>query len=75
MPKYYYHNYKSIDESIDEKNFPIIKAAVQKRTVDINMLLNRVKLEKKNEITQKIIYYSLTFSLICLMGIFIAFVR
>jgi hypothetical protein len=75
MPKYYYHNYKSIDESIDEKNFPIIKAAVQKRTVDINMLLNRVKLEKKTEITQKIIYYSLTFSLICLMGIFIAFVR
>ena len=75
MPKYYYHNYKSIDESIDEKNFPTIKAAVQKRTVDINMLLNRVKLEKKNEITQKIIYYSLTFSLISLMGIFIAFIR
>ena len=75
MPKYYYHNYKSIDESIDEKNFPTIKAAVQKTTVDINMLLNRVKLEKKTEITQKIIYYSLTFSLICLMGVFIAFVR
>ena len=75
MPKYFYHNYKSIDESIDEKNFPIIKAAVQKRTVDINMLLNRVKLEKKTEITQKIIYYSLIFSLICLMGIFIAFIR
>ena len=75
MPKYFYHNYKSIDESIDEKNFPTIKAAVQKRTVDINMLLNRVKLEKKTEITQKIIYYSLTFSLICLMGVFIAFVR
>ena len=52
MTKYYYHNYKSIDESIDEKNFPTIKAAVQKRTVDINMLLNRVKLEKKTEITQ-----------------------
>jgi hypothetical protein len=44
MPKYYYHNYKSIDESIDEKNFPIIKEDVQKRTVDIIMLINRVKL-------------------------------
>ena len=75
MPKNYYHNYKTIDDNIEEKNFPIIKANVQKKTVDINMLLNRVKIEKKTEITQKIIYYSLTFSLICLMGIFIAFVR
>ena len=75
MPKYFYHNYKSIDESIDEKNFPTIKAAVQKRTVDINILLNRLKLEKKTEIKQKIIYYSLTISLLFLMGVFITIAR
>lgn len=75
MTKYYYHNFKSIDGSIEKKNFQIIKAAVQKRTVDINMLLNRVKLEKKNEIKQKIIYYSLTISLLFLIGVFITFVR
>ena len=75
MAKYYYHNFKSIDESIEKKNFPIIKAAVQKKTVNINMLLNRVKLEKKTEIKQKIIYYSLTISLLFLMGVFITFVR
>ena len=75
MAKYYYHNFKSIDENIEKKNFPITKAAVQKRTVDINMLLNRVKLEKKTEIKQKIIYYSLTISLLFLMGVFITIVR
>ena len=73
--KYYYHNFKSIDENIEKKNFPITKTAVQKRTVDINMLLNRVKLEKKTEIKQKIIYYSLTISLLFLMGVFITIVR
>ena len=75
MPKYYYHNYKSIDESIEEKNFPIIKSALQKKTVNINMLLNRVKLEKKTEIKKKIIYYSLTISLLFLMGVFLTIVR
>ena len=75
MAKYYYHNFKSIDESIEKKNFPIIKAAVQKKTVNINMLLNRVKLEKKTEIKKKIIYYSLTISLLFLMGVFLTIVR
>ena len=75
MPKYYHHNFKSIDESIEKKNFPITKAAVQKRTVNINMLLNSVKLEKKTEIKKKIIYYSLTISLLFLMGVFITFAR
>ena len=75
MAKYYYHNFKSIDENIEKKNFPITKAAFKKRTVDINTLLNRVKLEKKTEIKQKIIYYSLTISLLFLMGVFITFVR
>ena len=75
MPKYYYHNYRSIDESIEKKNFPFTKTAKIKRTVDINMLLNRIKLEKKNQITQKIFYYGLIISLVCLMGTFIAFIR
>jgi len=75
MAKHYYHNFKSIDESIEKKNFPIIKTAVQKKTVNINMLLNRVKLEKKTEIKKKIIYYSLTISLLFLMGVFLTIVR
>ena len=75
MAKHYYHNLKSIDESIEKKNFPIIKTAVQKRTVNINMLLNRVKLEKKTEIKKKIIYYSLTISLLFLIVVFLTIVR
>ncbi|MDA9996302.1 hypothetical protein N9E23_03060 [Candidatus Pelagibacter sp.] len=75
MANYHYHNFKSIDESIEKKNFLITKAALQKRTVDINILLNRLKLEKKTEIKQKIIYYSLTISLLFLMGVFITIAR
>ena len=75
MQKTYFHDRKHISEKkINKKTIPL-QYTDQKRIVDINKLLNRVKLEKKTEITQKIIYYSLTISLICLMGAFIAFVR
>ena len=39
----------------------------QKRIVDINKLLNRVKIDKKNETKRKIIFYSLT---ILVLGLF-----
>ena len=54
---------------IFDDNKPIIKNKVQKKTipvqyidqkriVDINRLLNRVKMDKKNETRKKIIFYS-----------------
>ena len=39
----------------------------QKRRVDINKLLNRVRIEKKNENKRKIIFYS---SVILSLGLF-----
>jgi hypothetical protein len=54
---------------IFDDNKPIIKNKVQKKTipvqyidqkriVDINRLLNRVRMDKKNETRKKIIFYS-----------------
>ena len=39
----------------------------QKRIVDINKLLNRVRMDKKNENKKKVIFYSLT---ILALGLF-----
>ena len=40
------------------------------KTTDINILLNRVKLSKKKELTKRIIYLSLLLLSITLVGIF-----
>ena len=40
------------------------------RTTDINILLNRVRITKKNEFKRKITYLSLTFLVVGLVGIF-----
>ena len=40
------------------------------KTTDINILLNRVKLTKKNELKKRIIYLSLLLLTITLVGIF-----
>ena len=40
------------------------------KTTDINILLNRVKLSKKNELKKRIIYLSLLMLSITLVGIF-----
>ena len=63
---------------IFDKNNPISKKKIQKKTipvkyidqkgiVDINKLLNRVRLDKKNENKKKIIFYSL---IILTLGLF-----
>ena len=40
------------------------------RTTDINILLNRVRITRKNEFKRKIIYLSLTFLVVSLVGLF-----
>ena len=40
------------------------------RTTDINILLNRVRITKKNEFKRKIAYLSLTFLVVGLVGLF-----
>ena len=58
MPKVYYYNSKSIDQNLNTKRLSGAQHLGEKQVVDINKLLNRVKIEQKNEAKRKIIFYS-----------------
>ena len=60
MPKVYFHNEKSIDQNINTKRLSEVQNLGEKQVVDINKLLNRVKINKRKESTKRIIFYSLT---------------
>ena len=47
----------------------------RKKSVDINILLNRVKVEEKNKIKKQIIFYCSTLFLLFLFGTLIAVFR
>jgi len=50
-------NKSIIKNKVQKKTIPV-QYIDQKRIVDINRLLNRVRMDKKNEIRKKIIFYS-----------------
>ena len=62
-----FDNNKSISKNkIQKKTIPV-QYIDQKRIVDINKLLNRVRMDKKNEDKKKVIFYGLT---ILALGLF-----
>ena len=75
MPKNYLHNYNISKTTVS--NDELVKQNYKKNpiSVDINKLLNRVKLEEKNKRKQKLIYFGIVSAVIALMGIFISFVN
>ena len=75
MQKFYFHNGKSIDQNINTKRLSEAKHIGEKQVVDINKLLNRVKINQKNEIKQKIIFYSFTLLVLFLLGTLIALLK
>ena len=62
-----FDNNKSKSESKGQKKNISVQYINQKRIVDINKLLNRVRIDKKNETKRKIILYS---SIILVLGLF-----
>ena len=58
MQKFYFHDNKHISEKNDQKKAITVEQIKQKRRVDINKLLNRVRIEKNDENKRKIIFYS-----------------
>ena len=60
MQKTYFHNNKSISENNDQTKTISIQNIGLKDNVDINKLLNRVKIEKKNENKKQVIFYTST---------------
>jgi len=71
MQKTYFHNNKLINENKDKKkSFQTLNPDI-KSVVDINILLNRVKIEKKIEAKRKTIFYT---SVLLMLGIISAFI-
>ena len=75
MRKVYFHNDKSIDQNINTKRLSEAQHIGERQVVDINKLLNRVKIDQKNETKQKIIFYSFVILGLSLLGTLIAFLK
>ena len=75
MSKVYFYNEKSIDQNINTKRLSEAQHIGKKQVVDINKLLNRVKIDQKNETKRKIIFYSLTLLGLSLFGTLITFLK
>ena len=66
---------KFVHESIIKKNYIDTAYLNPKRVVDINKLLNRVKVDKKNETKRQIIFFSSVVLLIGFLGTFITVIK
>ncbi|MDA9134551.1 hypothetical protein N9J46_00675 [Candidatus Pelagibacter sp.] len=75
MRKVYFHNGKSIDQNINTKRLSESQHVSEKQVVDINKLLNRVKIDQKNETKRKIIFYSFTILGLSLLGTLITVLK
>ena len=75
MRKVYFHNEKSIDQNINTKRLSEAQHIGERQVVDINKLLNRVKIDQKNETKRKIIFYSLTTLVLGLFSTFIIIIK
>ena len=73
MLKSYFHNNKFKNEN--KKIFTQSSKINIKRAVDINILLNRVKSEERNELKKKIIFFSFTIFALSLFGTFIVTIK
>ena len=75
MQKFYFHNSKSTNEDKEQKIPTQLSNINTKNVVDINILLNRVKIEEKNEIKKKIFFFSFIVLAIILFGTFISIIK
>jgi len=75
MRKVYFHNGKSIDQNINTKRLSEAQHVSEKQVVDINKLLNRVKIDQKNETKRKIIFYSFVVLGLSLLGTLITVLK
>ena len=75
MQKTYFHNRKHISEKKVQKKTIPLQYIDQKRIVDINKLLNRVKTDQKNETKRKIIFYSSVILILSLFSTLIVIIK
>jgi len=75
MQKTYFHDNQHISEKNDQKKAITVEKINQKRRVDINKLLNRVRIEKKNDNKRKIIFYSSVILSLSLFSILLTIIK
>ncbi len=75
MTKSYFHNYRSTSEIKNEKRLSQTLNVETQNAVNINILLNRVKIEKKNETRRKIFFFSFTTFSLILFAIFVTIIN
>ena len=75
MTKVYFNNKKSFDQNINTKRLSEAQHVGERQVVDINKLLNRVKIDQKNETKRKIIFYSSIVLGLSLLGTLIAYLK
>ena len=75
MRKVYFHNKKSNDQNINTKRLSEVQHIGKRQVVDINKLLNRVKIDQKNETKRKIIFYSFVILGLSLSGTLITILK
>ena len=75
MKKNIFYNYKLIKKNLNIKGLSQSQDINPKIIVDINKLLNRVKVDQHNEQKKNLIFFSLGILLLALMGTFILITR
>ena len=75
MQKTYFHDSKHFSGKKVQKITIPSQYIDQNRIVDINKLLNRVRMDEKNETKRKIIFYSLTTLVLGLFSTFIIVIK
>ena len=75
MIKNYFYNYKLNYKDKDKIKLTQTPNVAKKSVVDINILLNKVKIEEKNQLKKKIIFFILVTTLLILFGIFISIIK
>ena len=75
MRKVYFHNGKSIDQNLNTRRLSEAQQIEEKQVVDINKLLNRVKIDQKKETKRKIFFYSFVIIGLSLFGTLITFLK
>ena len=68
MKKTYFQYESNISENINRKKIFQTQYEYPEKIVDINNLLNRVKIDKKNEFRQKIIFFGLAIAILVFTG-------
>ena len=70
-----FHNTKYLEENLIVKNTTQVTYLHPKINVDVNRLLNRVKINEQSEKKKKLLFFCLGILLLSLMGVFVTAIR